>query len=72
MEDTRAVSDWFGGQELLLGRTRTADEVADMIDALALGDLHRVAQRLLVTDQLNLAAVGPFRSQRRFLPLLRL
>ena len=72
MEDTRAVSDWFGGQELLLGRIRTADEVAEVIGTLTLGDLHGVAQRLLVTDQLNLAAVGPFRSQRRFLPLLRL
>jgi predicted Zn-dependent peptidase len=72
MEDTRAVSDWLGAQELLAGRVRTVDEVAKLIDAVTENDLRRVAQQLFVSDQLNLAVVGPFRSDRRFRPLLRL
>ena len=72
MEDTRAVSDWLGVQELLVGQVRTVDEVADLIDAVTVADLRRVAKRLLVSDQLNLAVVGPFRSERRFLRLLHL
>jgi predicted Zn-dependent peptidase len=72
MEDTRSVSDWLGGQELLAGRIRTVDEVAGLIDAVTTDDLRRVARQLFVSQQLNLAVVGPYRSERRFLPLLKL
>jgi predicted Zn-dependent peptidase len=72
MEDTRAVSDWLGGQELLTSRIRTVDETSALIDAVTPDDLRRVAQRLIVLDQLNLAVVGPFRSPERFRALLRL
>jgi predicted Zn-dependent peptidase len=72
MEDTRAVSDWLGAQEILAGRLRTVDEVAELIDAVKAADIRSVARRLFVTEQLNLAVVGPFRSGRRFMRLLRL
>lgn len=72
MEDTRAVSDWMGAQELLAGRVRTIDDVTALIDAVTSADLERVARHLLVRQQLNLAVVGRYRSPRRFLPLLKL
>jgi predicted Zn-dependent peptidase len=72
MEDTRAVSDWLGAQELLSARIRTVDDVTARIDAVTSEDMQRVARQLIVNDQLNLAVVGPFRSQKRFAPLLRL
>ncbi|MDP3768468.1 MAG: pitrilysin family protein, partial [Dehalococcoidia bacterium] len=70
MEDTRAVSDWLGGQELLTGRIRTVDEVADLVDAVTAEQLQSVARRLVVKDQISLAVVGPFRSGKRFTRLL--
>ncbi|MEX0799663.1 MAG: pitrilysin family protein [Dehalococcoidia bacterium] len=72
MEDTRAVSGWLGGQELLLGRVRSVDEAVREMEAVTLDDLRRVARELLVGEQLHLAVVGPYRSDKRFLPLLRL
>ena len=66
MEDTRAVADWLGAQELLVGRIRTIDDVGKLVDAVTVDDLQRVARQLLVPDQLNLAIVGPFRSDKRF------
>ena len=72
MEDTRVVSDWLGAQDLLSGRVRTVADITDLIDKVTSTDVQRVARRLFVTDQLNLAVVGPFRSPRRFLPLLRI
>jgi predicted Zn-dependent peptidase len=72
MEDTRAVSGWLGGQELLLGRVRTVDEVVGSIDGVTSSDVQRVARDVLVGDQLNLAVVGPFRSDKRFLRFLNL
>ncbi len=72
MEDTRAVSDWLAAQELLAGRIRTVDEVSALIDLVSVEDLRRIARRLIVPEQLNLAVVGPFRSDRRFVRLLHL
>lgn len=72
MEDTRSVSGWTGAQELLLGRVRTVDEVLAGLEAVTLADLQRVGGELLVTEALNLAVVGPFRSDGRFVSLLKL
>jgi len=72
MEDTRSVSGWLGGQEILSGRVRTADEVVQILDAIQAADLARVVSNLLQIDQLNLAVVGPFRSDKKFAALLRL
>ncbi|MCH7718951.1 MAG: insulinase family protein [Chloroflexi bacterium] len=72
MEDTRTVSDWRGAQELLTGHIRTVDEVTELIDGVTVEEVRRVARQLLVSDGLNLAVVGPFRSDRRFSSLLRL
>ncbi|MFH1485251.1 MAG: pitrilysin family protein [Chloroflexota bacterium] len=72
MEDTRSVSGWMGGQELLTGHIYTVDEIVKLVDDLTPEDLHRVARNLLGTGRLNLAVVGPFRSERRFERLLRL
>ena len=72
MEDTRAVSDWLGGQELLTSHIRTIDDVSALIDAVTPGDLGRLSRQLIEPEQLNLAVVGPFRSEARFRALLRL
>jgi predicted Zn-dependent peptidase len=72
MEDTRAVSGWLGGQEILSGEIQSPEDVIAHIDAVTTGDLKRVVERLLHREKLNMAVVGPHRSERRFLPLLDL
>lgn len=72
MEDTRSVSGWLGGQEMLNGFVRTPDEVVDLFDAVTVDDVRRVAQQLFNERRLTLALVGPFKSDRRFLPLMKL
>ncbi|GAG49193.1 unnamed protein product, partial [marine sediment metagenome] len=72
LEDTRSVAGWMGSQELLLGEVRTPDQVLDLLEAVTVQDVQRVARALLVNDQLHMAIVGPFRSDRRFAPLLKL
>lgn len=72
MEDTRSVSGWLGAQELLNRHVRTVDEVVEAIDAVTTEDLRRVARTLFRTERLALAIVGPYRSDRRFAPLLKL
>jgi len=66
MEDSRSVAMWQGGQELLLGQVSTVEQVLESLDGVTSQDVDRVACDLVQEDQLNLAVVGPFRSDRRF------
>lgn len=70
MEDSRAVSGWMGGQELLMGEVKTVDEVVEQLDAVTLDDLQRVAGDIIRQEHLNLAVVGPFRSSKPFARLI--
>ena len=72
MEDSRAVCMWMGAQETLTGGVRTVDEVVEVLDAVSTNDIERVATDLMREERLNLAVVGPFRSDRRFHKLLKL
>lgn len=71
LEDTRAVSAWYGGQALLEDRARSVEEVVAELEAVTQNDLLRVADDLLREDRLRLAVVGPFDSAEPFEPLLR-
>lgn len=70
MEDSRAISSWMGGQELLRGEIRSVDEVVAAVDAVTAEDILRVADDVIRDDRANLAIVGPYRSQDRFAKLL--
>ena len=72
MEDTRAVSGWLGGQEILTGNILTPEDVVAKLDSITADDLTRVTRDVLRSDKLSLAVVGPHRSDRRFASLLNL
>jgi len=72
MEDSRSVAMWMGAQETLTGKVRTVDEVVERMDTVTTRDIEQVAADLIREDKLNLAVVGPYRSDRRFRSLLKL
>ncbi len=73
MEDTRDVSGWMGGQEILTGHILSVDQVAGIIDAVTAAELRQLARKLLVGKQLRLAVVGPIKKKEEALEeLLRL
>jgi predicted Zn-dependent peptidase len=71
LEDTRAVSAWYGSQTLLQDRARSVEEVVEKLEAVTQDDLTRVAADLLLEERLLLAVVGPFESAEPFEALLR-
>ena len=71
MEDSRSVAMWMGAQETLTDRVRTVDEVVEILDSISTSDIERVAGDLIQESRLNLAVVGPYRSDRRFRTLLK-
>ena len=70
MEDTRAVSSWLGGQELLRNEVLTVDEILAAIEAVTEEDVRRVSRDLLRPERMHLAIVGPYRTEARFEKLL--
>lgn len=70
MEDTRSVSGWLGGQEMLQGHIKTPDEVVALVEAVTPDDMRRVAKKILDPRMMTMAVVGPFRSDKRFAKLL--
>ena len=72
MEDTRSVSGWLGGQEMLNGAIKTPDEVVALVEAVTIDDMRRVSKQVFDESQLSMALVGPFRSEKKFASLLKL
>ena len=72
MEDTKNVAGWLGGQELLMGKIQTVDEILSIVDAITSADLKRVSQNLFQTNRLNLAVVGPCPKEEKLYQILKL
>ncbi len=72
MEDTFSIASWYGRQEALLQNILTVDEVTARIDAVTVQDIQRVARMLFRHDWLNLAVVGPFKAEGKFVQALAL
>ena len=70
MEDTRAVMGWMGGQEILLDRVLSPDEVVERLNQVTAEQIVEVARKLIVPETFSLAVVGPYRSEARFRKLL--
>ncbi|MBN9391389.1 MAG: insulinase family protein [Chloroflexi bacterium] len=72
LEDTRSVASWAGGQELLLDRILTVEEVVHFIDAVTVDQIHELAQEMFKPENLRLSVVGPYKDQDdRFRELLK-
>lgn len=72
LEDTHSVSEFFGDQELFEEEVRTVEQVMAGIDAVTLGDLHKLANDFFKASKLNLAVVGPYTDTVKFQKLLKL
>jgi predicted Zn-dependent peptidase len=72
LEDSRSVAGWMGGQEILTGYILSVDQVISFIDAITAEELQRLAEELLVGEQLRLAVVGPIPPDEPLGDLLKL
>ena len=72
LEDSQSVALWLGGQEILRRHILGIDDVISIIDAITLDDLRRVAGELLLSEELNLAVVGPITREEPLLERLKI
>jgi len=57
-------------REVLEGQVLEPEELLEKIDSVTAADVQRVAQDLIAHDKLNLAVIGPFEDDERFLKAL--
>jgi predicted Zn-dependent peptidase len=57
-------------REVLEDRVAEIDEVLEGIERVTADDIQRLARQLVVDDGLNLAIVGPFDDEQRFLDVM--
>ncbi len=70
LENSRRVAEWYAEKELLEGRIETPDEVFNQTEKVTLADVSRVARRVFVPEKANLAIIGPFEDQEKFLKII--
>ncbi|MBT5774083.1 MAG: insulinase family protein, partial [Dehalococcoidia bacterium] len=66
MEDTRAVSGWYGAQATLHRPLRSPEDTLARYQSVTLEDLQAVAERIIQPDLAHLAIVGPYESTAPF------
>lgn len=71
LEDTNAVSDFFGEQELFLKKILTPEEIYSKIDAVRVDDIYFEAKKLFIPSHLNLSIIGPYNDGDKFEKLLK-
>ncbi len=72
MEDSRNVSGWMGGQEILTGRILSPDQVMDTIMSITAGEIQQLASDLLSGEKIRLAVVGPVAQDASLEDILKL
>lgn len=70
IEETSAVSDWLGGQLVLLGRLITLEELLEAYDRVDRDATYALAQELFRRENLKVTAIGPGQSEERLRAIL--
>ncbi|HUC94391.1 MAG TPA: pitrilysin family protein [Candidatus Saccharimonadales bacterium] len=72
LEDTHDVSGFYGEQHLFLEKVLTPEEIYKKVEAVTIQDIISEAKKLFVPEKLNLAIIGPYKDEKKFVQLLRL
>lgn len=71
LEDTQSVATFFGMDQILEHELESPEDVLAKIEAVTADDVNRVAKKYLDTQALNLAVIGDFKDEERFLKLIK-
>lgn len=66
LESTKSVNTFFGYEELMLGKTRTPEEVFKGIEKVTMDEVLSMAKEIFDQKKLHLAIIGPYPSKDKF------
>ncbi len=70
LESSDAWASYFGGQEVMHKKIKSPEEIEAKIRKVTARDIQKVAQEIFVTENLNLALIGPFETKAEFTKIL--
>lgn len=69
-EDSQSVAMTYAKKLVLEGKVETPDEILEHIRAVTVNEVRSLGKRLFVPKKLNLALIGDYKDEERFLKLL--
>lgn len=72
LEDSRNVAGLFATGELLEGKIKTPEDIMKNVDKVTAEEVRETAENIFKEQSLNLAVIGPYKNEERFLELLKL
>ena len=70
LEATDDIANFYGGQELMKNEIKMLEEKIKEIEKVTASDIKKMAKTIFKTNNFNLAMIGPFKDDSRFLKLL--
>lgn len=70
LEDSSAIAQWYGTQQLLRGSAKTPEQVTKEIRAVTQSQIQKVAKELFPKKNLRVAIIGPYKDPKPFEKLL--
>ncbi len=70
-EDPQAVAQFYAGGKLLQDSDETIEDKLKKLQAVSLEDVRKVAKRLVKSEDLFFAVIGPYKDEARFEKLLK-
>lgn len=71
LEESDAYASWVAKQALFLPKVETIDELHDRVNAVTREQVREVARDVMDPNKINLALIGPFKSEKPYEKLLR-
>lgn len=59
LETSDEIASFYGGQELLLGRSFTPEQIYKKIDSVTAKDIQKLAKDIFKKEKINIALIGP-------------
>jgi len=70
LETSDDLAGFYGGQEIMTGKTLSPEAVIDRIRKTSAEDVRRVARTVIAEKAMRLAVIGPYHDKQRFKKLL--
>ena len=71
LEESMAIAQFYGSQEIMTGKIMTPAQKLAKIKAVTRADIARTAKEVINLKRLNLAVIGPFKDEKKFIRLLK-
>jgi predicted Zn-dependent peptidase len=71
LEDTKDVTAFYADQAMFANEILTPEEIYKRVDKVTVADIVFEAKKLFVPERMNLAIIGPFENDEKFVQLLQ-